>query len=204
MWTRQKLHSAGLKTVKFVELDITKVETIHSARDTISKQSGKLDVLINNAGISNLGKDQSAKSVDISLIRETMETNLYGLIETTKTFLPLLRKSTTGSPVILNVSTDMASNSNQSTSSSPIHVVAYNTSKTAANSYTIALAHELKEEGFKVNAVTPGFTSTKLNYFAKGGKSPRDGASALLPWALLGKDAETGLFVDSKGEEFPW
>lgn len=202
--TRQKLHSEGFKTVKYVELDITKVQTIHSARDTISRLSGKLDVLVNNAGISNLGKDQNAKSVDISLIRETMETNLYGLIENTKAFIPLLRRSTTGAPAILNVSTDMASNSYQSTSTSPIHVVAYNTSKTAANSYTIALAHELKGEGFKVNAVTPGFTSTKLNYYAKGGQSPRDAASALLPWVLLGKDAETGLFIDSKGKEFPW
>ncbi|KAF9533671.1 hypothetical protein CPB83DRAFT_729862, partial [Crepidotus variabilis] len=51
---------------------------------------------------------------------------------------------------------------------------AYSTSKAAANLYTIALAHELKDEGFKVNTITPGFTSTKLNGFHKGGKSARD------------------------------
>ena len=194
-----------MKSVKFVELDITKVDTILSARDTISAHTGgKLDVLVNNAGISNLGKDQNAKSVDVALIRETVEVNLYGLIENTKAFIPLLRKSTTGAPVILNVSTDMASNSYQAKSTAPIHVVAYNTSKAAANSYTIALAHELKSEGFKVNAVTPGFTATKLNFFAKGGKTPRDGAKVLLPYALLGKDAETGLFIGPTGEQFPW
>jgi NAD(P)-dependent dehydrogenase (short-subunit alcohol dehydrogenase family) len=117
-----------------------------------------------------MGKDQNATTIDVTLIRETMETNLYGLIETTKAFLPLLRKSTTGAPVILNVSTDMASNSYQARPDAGIHVVAYNTSKAAANSYTIALAHELKSEGFKVNAVTPGFTSTKLNFFGRAGR----------------------------------
>jgi NAD(P)-dependent dehydrogenase (short-subunit alcohol dehydrogenase family) len=151
-----------------------------------------------------MGKDQNATTIDVALIRETIETNLYGLIETTKAFLPLLRKSTTGAPVILNVSTDMASNSYQARPDASIHVVAYNTSKAAANSYTIALAHELKPEGFKVNAVTPGFTSTKLNFFGQGGKSPQDGAKVLLPWALLGKDGATCLFVNDRGEEFPW
>ena len=133
-----------------------------------------------------------------------METNLYGLIETTKAFLPLLRKSTTGAPVILNVSTDMASNSYQARPDASVHVVAYNTSKAAANSYTIALAQELKSEGFKVNAVTPGFTSTKLNFFGAGGKTPQDGAKSLLPWALLGKDGATCLFINDRGEVFPW
>lgn len=151
-----------------------------------------------------MGKDQNATTIDVALIRETMETNLYGLIETTKAFIPLLRKSTTGAPVILNVSTDMASNAHQANPESSVHTVAYNTSKAAANSYTIALAHQLNGEGFKVNAVTPGFTSTKLNFFGKGGKSPRDGAGILLPWALLGKEGRTGLFIGQNGEEFPW
>jgi NAD(P)-dependent dehydrogenase (short-subunit alcohol dehydrogenase family) len=193
-----------LKAVKFVELDVTKMDTILSARDTISAHTGgKLDVLVNNAAISNLGKDQNAKSVDIALVRETIEVNLYGLIETTKAFIPLLRQTTTEAPVILNVSTELASNSYQASTKAHINVVAYNTSKAAANSYTIALAHELKSEGFKVNAVTPGFTSTKLNFFAKGGKTPRHGAKVLLPYALLGKNSVTGLFICPTGE-FPW
>jgi len=201
---RKKLHSDGLKTVKFIEIDVSKISTILSAQDTIDSISGKLDVLVNNAGISNMGKDQNATTIDVTLIRETIETNLYGLIETTKAFLPLLRKSTTGAPVILNVSTDMASNSYQARPDAGVHVVAYNTSKAAANSYTIALAHELKSEGFRVNAVTPGFTSTKLNFFGEGGKTPQDGAKALLPWALLGKDGATCLFINDRGEKFPW
>ena len=85
----------------------------------------------------------------------------------------------------------MASNSLQAGPDSHLHCVAYNTSKAAANSYTIALAQELKREGIKVNAVTPGFTTTKLNFFANGGKTPAQGAESLLPWALLDKDGQT-------------
>jgi NAD(P)-dependent dehydrogenase (short-subunit alcohol dehydrogenase family) len=128
--------------------------------------------------------------VSLSVIRQAFEPNFFGMIQTTITFLPLLRKSSQA--VILNVSTDMASNTLQSKPDSKLHVVAYNTSKAAANSYTIALAHELKAENIKVNAVTPGFTSTKLNFFGQGGKSTRAGAEILVPWALLDKDGPTG------------
>ncbi|KAF9531026.1 hypothetical protein CPB83DRAFT_850044 [Crepidotus variabilis] len=200
----EKLTANGLKNVKFVEIDVNKTSTITAASKSIESAEGKLDVLVNNAGIANFQKDQNALTIDVSTIRETMETNLYGLIETSKTFVPLLRKSTTGAPVILNVSTDMASNWLQSQPNSVLHVVAYNTSKAAANSYTIALANELKKEGFKINAVTPGFTSTKLNGFRDGGKSTRDGALALLPWALLDKEGGTGLFIDEHQKELKW
>ncbi|KAJ7880030.1 hypothetical protein B0H14DRAFT_3770106 [Mycena olivaceomarginata] len=106
--------------------------------------------------------------------------------------------------VILNVSTDMASNGLMVGPNGFLHqAVAYNTSKAAANSYTIALAHELKEEGIKVNAATPGFTTTKLNGFAPGGKTAEQGAQMLVEWALLGKEGKTGLFVNDAGE-FPW
>ena len=121
-----------------------------------------------------------------------METNFFGLIQNTITFLPLVRKGT--NPVILNVTIDMASNTIQSKPGAIMHVVAYNTSKAAVNSYTIALAQELKAEGIKVNAVTPGFTTTKLNNYHPGGKTMRGGAEALLPWALLDKDGPTCMF----------
>ena len=68
---------------------------------------------------------------------------------------------------------------------------AYNCSKAALNSYTIALAHELKEEGIKVNAVTPGLSSTRLSQYS--GKTARAGAEVLLPWTLLEKDGPTGM-----------
>jgi NAD(P)-dependent dehydrogenase (short-subunit alcohol dehydrogenase family) len=140
------------------------------------------------------GVSQKATDIDVDLIRKAMDVNLYGLIQTTQGFLQLLRKGKEGHRVILNVTTDMASNSFQARPDSQLHVVAYNTSKAAANSYTIALAHELKADGVKVNCFTPGFTSTKLNGFAPGGRTAEEGAALMVPWALLGPEesAKTG------------
>jgi NAD(P)-dependent dehydrogenase (short-subunit alcohol dehydrogenase family) len=124
-------------------------------------------------------------------MRDAMETNFFGLVQTTITFLPLLRKSMNA--VILNVAS--MSNAMQARPNAGCHFAAYNTSKAAVNSYTIALAQELKGEGIKVNAVSPGFTSTKLNNkYKQGGKSAKAGAEVLLPWALLEKDGPTCMF----------
>ncbi|KAM6497358.1 hypothetical protein JOM56_007831 [Amanita muscaria] len=188
--------------VKFVRLDITNAESIKSAKEVIEKNEGKLDVLVNNAGVAEFGKEQNATKADISAIRNCVEVNLIGLIQANTTLLPLLRASSQA--VILNVSTDMASNTLQASPEAQLHCVAYNTSKAAANSYTIALGHELRKEGIKVNAVTPGFTSTKLNFFGKGGKTPTQGAEVLLPWALLDKDGPTGQFIDENGNPVAW
>ena len=204
---RDDLGAEGVN-VKVVQLDVTDSVSISAAKEVIEKQEGRLDVLVNNAGkadakdpasscrclIANQGAaffehDQNATTVSLSVVRDAFEPNFFGLIQTTTTFLPLLRASPQA--VILNVTTDMASNTLQS-KSDRLHVVAYNTSKAAANSYTIALAHELKGAGIKVNAVTPGFTSTKLNHFGEGGKSSKAGAEILLPWALLDQGGPTG------------
>jgi len=200
-----QLHADGLKNVKFVKLDIADLETVKAAKEIIEKAEGKLDALVNNAGISKFGSAQDATNVDMAALREAMEVNFFGLVQTTIALLPLIRnKPSSEVRTILNVSTDMASNAYQARPDSTLHAVAYNTSKAAANSYTIALAHELKKENIKVNAVTPGFTTTKLNFHAQGGKTAKEGAESLLPFALLGEDGPTGKFFGGDGKEFPW
>jgi len=194
------LKADGLE-VKFVQLDVTDIATIQAAKSLIEAAEGKLDVLINNAGVALRDKPQDARTIDIAVVHDTFKTNFFGLIQTTTTLLPLLRASSQA--VILNVTTDMASN-NFMSKMEDLHFVAYNTSKAAANSYTIALSRELRAENIKVNAVTPGFTSTKLNSFGEGGKSTQEGAEVLLPWALLDKDGPTGLFIDATGKETLW
>jgi len=196
-----KLHADGLTSVKFVCLDVTDAASIQAAKETVEKGEGKLDVLVNNAGTS-VRADQNPASLSLSTVRDTMEVNFFGVIQTTTTLLPLVRKSTNGG-VIVNVSSELGSNTFQSNrkSGAPL-LAAYSSSKAALNSYTIALAHELKREGIKVNAVTPGLTSSNLTEHI--GKTTRAGAEVLLPWALLEKDGPTGRFIGDDNTEFPW
>jgi len=195
-----KLNAEGFHTVKYVRLDVTDVATIEAAKEIIDLAEGKLDVLVNNAAVGKLEDNQKASSVALATIRDAMETNFFGLVQTTIAFLPLLRKSTNAA--IVNVAT--TSNTIQARPNAGFQVVAYNTSKQAVNSYTIALAQELKGEGIKVNAVAPGFTSTKLNNFSPGGKTAKAGAEVLLPWALLEKDGPTCRYIGAEGKEWPW
>ncbi|KAF7360032.1 hypothetical protein MVEN_00730900 [Mycena venus] len=187
--------------VKFVQLDVTDIASVEAAVAKIEKEAGRLNVLVNNAGISEMDKPQTADKPNLTTIRAAFEPNFFGMIQTTAAFLPLLRAS---SPPRTSLLTDMASNGFMASEKGFLHqAVAYNTSKAAANSYTIALAHELKKEGIKVNCATPGFTTTKLNGFAPGGKTPEQGAALLMEWCLLDKDGKTGRFAFDGGE-FPW
>eukprot|EP01124_Arcella_intermedia_P024331 TRINITY_DN4070_c0_g2_i1.p1 TRINITY_DN4070_c0_g2~~TRINITY_DN4070_c0_g2_i1.p1 ORF type:complete len:242 (+),score=57.45 TRINITY_DN4070_c0_g2_i1:252-977(+) len=186
--------------VHFVELDVTKPDTIQSALQTVQNTSGRLDILINNAGIGGMHRipDQKPSSVDSQLLRDCFETNFFGMVQTTNAFIPLMQKSEL--PVIVLVSTDMASTTTQAKPNSHLHVAAYNTSKAAANSYIVGLAHDLPH--FKINAVTPGYTSTKLNGFS-GPKSTADAAALIVKYALVDKDGPTSQFFYDKGE-LPW
>ncbi|KAK0189080.1 hypothetical protein F5146DRAFT_1205183 [Armillaria mellea] len=183
--------------VKFVQLDITDEASVKAAKETIEKAEGRLDTLVNNAGVSYMTEPQQASTVSLTTIRNAFEPNFYGLIQTTQAFLPLLRAAPKGYACIVNNTTDMASNAHQAWPES--------FPPSAANSYSIALAKELEAEDIKVNLVTPGFTTTKLNSFRAGGKTTEGGASVLVPWALLGPEdkGKTCLFWSDKGE-FPW
>jgi NAD(P)-dependent dehydrogenase (short-subunit alcohol dehydrogenase family) len=144
--------------------------------------------------------DKGVFSNDLSAIRGAFEINFYGTIQTTLAFLPLIRKAPKGRGVILVTSTDMASNGFMATPQGfAHHFPAYNTSKAALNSWVIALARTLKDEGteIKVNSVTPGFTTTKLNGYNPGGHTTEKAAGLLVPYALLGpEDKETtGMYL---------
>jgi NAD(P)-dependent dehydrogenase (short-subunit alcohol dehydrogenase family) len=187
---------------------VTDVKSVTAAKEHIEKSEGRLDVLVNNAGTTLststinqkqnsfttaagfIDQPQHATNIGISTLRSAFEVNFFGLVQTTTTFLPLLRKSPQA--VILNVTSELGSNTLQANWGSRSRVVAYSSTKAAANSYTIALAYELRTEGIKVNCVTPGFTSTKLNLFTPGGKTAKQGAESLLPWALLDDKGPTG------------
>jgi len=187
------------KSIHFVQLDVTDVSSVAACVQKVG-ESDHLDILINNAGIGHMDKfpAQQASKVDFKILHECFETNFFGLVQTTNAFIPLLQKSEL--PVIVNVTTDMASTTKQAAPDSILHVTAYNTSKAAANSYTVALAHDLPN--FRINAVTPGYTATKLNGFS-GPKSSADGAALIVKYALLDKDGPTSKFFNENGEN-PW
>ncbi|KIK54326.1 hypothetical protein GYMLUDRAFT_48867 [Collybiopsis luxurians FD-317 M1] len=194
----------GVK-VEYVHLDVKDQISILAAKEAIEKEEGRLDTLVNNAGILTRSP---AAGADLSAYHDAFETNLFGLISTTNIFLPLLRQSSSGRghAIILNVTSGLSSNTNQANPSirNPGPNSAYSASKAALNSYSIALAHELKDENIRVNVVTPGITATKLyNYF--GNRTPEDGAKVLLPFALLEAEEKekTARFYGPDGE-MPW
>ncbi len=159
-----------------IQLDVTKQPTIAEAVTRIEAEQGKLDLLVNNAGISHAGKPgrsleeatAAGKATTASLdeVRTVWETNVFGVIAVTQAMLPLLRKSSAAR--IVNVSSALGSLSwltDPACWARDHFGVVYGASKTAMNAVTLAFAIELEKENIKVNAVSPGFTATALNNF---------------------------------------
>jgi len=196
-----------------IQLDVTKQPSIAGAAERIGKEFGRLDVLVNNAGISHIDKPgwtlaeamKSGRPSAISLdeVRAVFETNVFGVIAVTQAMLPLLRKSTAGR--IVNVSSEAGSltlNADPKHPHREIFGPSYSASKAAVNAVTLAFAIELEGTGIKVNAACPGFTATDLNGFA-GTRTVEQGAREPVRLALLGPDGPTGAFANENGP-LPW
>ena len=194
-----KLQAQGL-SVEALQLDVADAESIAAAAREFARKHSKLDILVNNAGIT--GETGAPSAVPVANWRMVFETNLFGVIETTQAFLPLLRKSAAGR--IVNLSSVLGSitlHAGESLDSFK-HLAAYNASKSALNAWTVHLAHELRETPIKVNAVHPGYVKTEMN---KGGGEMEipDGARSSVQMALIGADGPSGSFTHL-GEALPW
>jgi NAD(P)-dependent dehydrogenase (short-subunit alcohol dehydrogenase family) len=197
-----KLQSEGLP-VEAVVLDVTDSASIAAAAQEVERKYGHLDILVNNAGIirDDASKPRSAQS--LQAWRETFDTNVFGLIETTQAFLPLLRKSAAGR--IVNVSSALGSlalTSDTSTPYSTFPIPAYNVSKSAVNAWTVQLAHDLRDSGIKVNTIHPGYVRTDMNT-GEGELEVAQGAETSVQMALLDADGPSGTF-QYRGEVLPW
>jgi NAD(P)-dependent dehydrogenase (short-subunit alcohol dehydrogenase family) len=195
----EKLKAMGLTNVDGIQLDVTDINSIKSARQALEEKTKKLDVLINNAGISG-GFPQPATIVSHDTLRLVFETNFFGAIQVTQEFMGLLRKS--DQPRIVNVTTELSSLTNHNDPNwifAPFKPAAYGPSKTALNAYTVMLATELKDTNFKVNCVCPGFTATDFNNH-QGTRTVQQGASVVVKYATLDKDGATGKFFNEEGE----
>ncbi len=186
-----------------VRLDVTDEASVGEAARQIEREFGRLDVLVNNAGISLDGGPSSALSLDVDTLRRTYETNVFGVFAVTKAMLPLLRKSETGR--IVNMSSGLGSlteNSDPQGQYANIKPLAYNSSKAALNMITVIFAVELKDTPIKVNAADPGYTATDLNGHS-GPRTVQQGATIAVRLATLPADGPTGGYFDEKGV-VPW
>lgn len=203
----RKFNDDGLVNVKAVLLNVTKPETIAAAKSVIEQEQRKLDVLINNAGISGV-VPQNARESSPEYYHDVFAVNLHGVIRVTQTFLPLLGKSS--APRIVNVSTSVGSLTLQSSPAWPAYhygkYAIYAASKAAMNMYTVHLAYELRDTPFKINAVCPGYTKTDFTNH-QGGEVDA-AAQRVVKYALLGNDGPTGKFFSEESNpetgEIPW
>jgi NAD(P)-dependent dehydrogenase (short-subunit alcohol dehydrogenase family) len=194
-----KLKALGYSNVDCIELNVTSIDSIRSARQELEIKTRQLDVLINNAGISG-GFPQPPIRVSIDTLRLVFETNFFGPIQIIQEFIGLMKES--NEPRIVNVTTELSSLTKHGDPTWKFHPVkpsAYGPSKTALNAYTVMLAFELKDTNFKVNCVCPGFTATDFNNYS-GEKTVEQGASVIVKYATLDKNGTTGKFFSEEGE----
>jgi NAD(P)-dependent dehydrogenase (short-subunit alcohol dehydrogenase family) len=180
--------------VHLVTLDTAKPADRDAAAKFIEERFGKLDVLINNAGVS-LDKGAAPSAVSEKVLRDTFETNFFAVVALTQKLLPLIRKSEAGR--IVNLSSILGSLTEHSDPKSMIYQMkplAYDSSKTAINAFTVHLAYELRHTPIKVNAAHPGWVKTDMG----GPEAPMtivDGAKTSVRLATLPASGPTGGFV---------
>jgi NAD(P)-dependent dehydrogenase (short-subunit alcohol dehydrogenase family) len=195
-----KLRAAGVDAFG-VALDVTDDASVTAAAKQIEDRFGRLDVLVNNAGITG-GRPQEPTLVDPEIIRTVVETNVIGVIRTTNALLPLLRRS--ASPRIVNMSSGVGSLARQTTpgaETGPI-AAAYSPSKTFLNAVTVQYAKELADTNILINLACPGYCATDLNGFS-GYRTPEQGAATAIRLATLPDDGPTGAFFEDAGV-VPW
>jgi len=198
-----------------LQLDVTDQASVTAAAERVGNEFGRLDVLVQNAAISNTSrlpgqsveeyvKTTRPSNVSLDEMRAVWDTNVFGVLAVYQAMLPILRE--TPGARIVNVSSGVGSltaNSDPAFTYRAIFGPVYPASKTALNALTVAMAIELEPDGIKVNAVSPGFTRTNLNGYA-GTETVEEGAREAVRVTLLGPDSPTGTFTRWENETIPW
>lgn len=197
-----------------VQLDVTDPSSIAAAAERVRTEFGRLDLLVNNAAISNTGKGDRtlaeyaltglASNASIDEVRAIWDTNVFGVLAVYQAMLPLLRESSDAR--IVNVSSGVGSLTANANPASPTHAMfgpGYAASKAALNAMTLAMMVELESTDIKVNLCSPAFTRTNLNGY-EGTESIEDGSREVVRVALLGPDGPTGTFTRWENATIPW
>ncbi|MFB8137834.1 MULTISPECIES: SDR family NAD(P)-dependent oxidoreductase [Streptomyces] len=188
--------AAAALDAKFVQLDVTDDASVHSALAAIDAAEGRLDVLVNNAGILGDG------TLDGPTALRAFDTNAVGLVRVTEAALPLLRKS--ANPTVVTVSSSAGSFwavTNPDRPEYALPLALYSASKAAATMLTVQYAKA--HPSIKFNAVEPGTTATDLTAAFGVGRTPEESARVVVRLATLDADGPTGTFQDENGK-VPW
>ncbi len=203
----EKLRAAGVDA-DVIPFDITRPADHQAAYDYFNSNFGRLDILINNAGIAGgsfpgSGPEHRASDVPLDLLRKVFETNFFAPVALTRTLLPLLKKSPAGR--IVNLSSILGSLTLQADPKSRIYDAksfAYDASKTALNAFTIHLAYDLRNTNIKVNSAHPGWVKTDMG----GDQAPMElseGSKTSVQLATLPDNGPTGGYFHL-GKSLPW
>lgn len=176
-----------------IQLDVTDGDSARRAADRVEAEYGRLDVLVNNAGIALYDGAGRPSETTVATLRAVYETNVFGVVAVTNAMLPLLRRASAGR--IVNVSSEVGSIGSTTDPDSPLwpfSSVAYPSSKAALNMVTAMYAKELRDTAIKVNAANPGYCATDLNGNS-GFRTAEQGAQVSVHLATLPEDGPTGL-----------
>jgi NAD(P)-dependent dehydrogenase (short-subunit alcohol dehydrogenase family) len=200
-----QLRAAG-GDVHPLALDVTDPASVAAAAAEVERRFGRLDVLVNNAGISGAHATQQPGAADLDVIRAVFATNVLGVIAVTEALLPLLRLSAAARIVNLSSSTGSLARM-----SDPAHyfarmpaALAYSPSKSALNQVTVQYAKALRPAAILVNAADPGPCATDFTAGIPGvTRTAADGAAIAVRLATLPDDGPTGTYIAESGP-VPW
>lgn len=176
---------------KFMQLDVTDDASVAAALSTIEANEGRLDVLVNNAGILQF-------DLDGPTALRMFDTNAVSIVRVTQAALPLLRKSEHA--VVVTVSSSMGSFwavTNPERVEYTVEAALYAASKSAATMLTVQYAKA--EPAIKFNAIEPGLTDTDLIAAGTGGRPAEISAKTVVDLATIGSDGPTGTLQDENG-----
>ncbi|KAJ7493612.1 hypothetical protein FB451DRAFT_1490804 [Mycena latifolia] len=195
------LQKDGL-SVEALTLDVTSDRSLAAAAASVDSKFGRVDVLINNAGIA-LADDGATREFDRKVFEETFATNVFGAAATTEVFVPLLEKSAAARVVFISSTLgSLALRADPQARGNSSEYPAYRCSKAALNMLALGYAHRFRAQGWKVNIHNPGYTATDLNNHMGTGTA-EDGARGAVRLATLDDGGETGTFSEKEGL-VPW
>lgn len=196
----QSLHNEGFDA-HAVQLEISDEQSVQNAAREVEERFGRLDVLINNAGISPeyLAGQLSPSQLPPATIRQIFDTNFFGALSVLQAFVPLLEKSE--APRVVNVASEIGSLSNISNPdwfAYGLNTLGYSSSKAALNALTVAFSKEFSDAKWKINSACPGWVKTELGTPDAPGEV-EDGARIYVTLATLPPDGPTGGFFNQSG-----